>query len=224
MANNGAVLSGSANDISTMQIGKAPDMQITMQTASNIEARLSFAFLLNSAVQRGGERVTAEEIRYLAKELEDTLGGQYAVFSQELQLPLVNIILAELQSAGKIPRMPKGMMSPAITTGIDALGRGNDLTRLDEFVRGMAALGPEIFSKYINVSNYMARRATALGIDTAGLVKSQQELDAEAAAAAQAQQQQQAMDIAGKAAPSVVNAMSSSYNLNQEEAANATQG
>lgn len=45
--------------------------------------------LLNSAVQRNGERVTAEEIRYVAGELEDTLGGVYSLLSQELQLSLI---------------------------------------------------------------------------------------------------------------------------------------
>ncbi|WP_416142518.1 portal protein [Escherichia coli] len=47
----------------------------------------------NSAVQRTGERVTAEEIRYVASELEDTLGGVYSILSQELQLPLVRVLL-----------------------------------------------------------------------------------------------------------------------------------
>ncbi|UZT50437.1 head-to-tail connector protein [Enterobacter phage 04_vB_Eclo_IJM] len=34
--------------------------------ADAIEQRLGWAFLLNSAVQRNAERVTAEEIRYVA--------------------------------------------------------------------------------------------------------------------------------------------------------------
>lgn len=217
-AKNGAVISGRAQDVSVLQIGKAPDMRITMETASNIEARLSYAFQLNSAVQRGGERVTAEEIRYVARELEDTLGGQYSVLSQEFQLPLVRLLVAELQSEGKLPKLPKGMMSPTITTGIDALGRGNDLTRLDTFVSGLAVtFGPEALVKYINVSNYIARRGTALGIDTEGLVRTEQELQAEAAMMAQQQQQQQAMEMASKVAPAAIGATASVYNNSTSE-------
>lgn len=216
-AKNGAVLSGNAGDVTVLQMGKAPDMQISMATANNIESRLSFAFQLNSAVQRGGERVTAEEIRYVARELEDTLGGQYSVLSQEFQLPLVRLVMAELQSEGKLPKLPKGMISPTITTGIDALGRGNDLTRLDDFIRGVAAVfGTEAIAKYVNVSNYMDRRGTALGIDTKGLVRTEQELQQEAAMAAQMQQQQQAMELAGKVAPAAIGATASVYNQSQK--------
>jgi hypothetical protein len=223
-AKNGAVLSGRSQDVSVLQIGKAPDMRITMETAATIEARLGYAFQLNSAVQRGGERVTAEEIRYVARELEDTLGGQYSVLSQEFQLPLVRLIVAELQSEGKLPKLPKGMLSPTITTGIDALGRGNDLTRLDTFISGLAAtFGPEALVKYVNVSNYIARRGTALGIDTKGLVRTEQELQAEAAAMAQQQQQQQAMEMAGKIAPSAIGATASVYNNSMKEDTNGSQ-
>lgn len=71
-------------------------------TADAIESRLSYAFMLNSAVQRSGERVTAEEIRYVANELEDTLGGIYSILSQELQLPLANTLLNILSKRVKL--------------------------------------------------------------------------------------------------------------------------
>lgn len=77
-------------------------MQIAKMTADAIESRLSYAFMLNSAVQRSGERVTAEEIRYVANELEDTLGGIYSILSQELQLPLANTLLNILSKRVKL--------------------------------------------------------------------------------------------------------------------------
>ena len=39
--------------------------------------------MLQSSVQRDAERVTTEEIRYLAGELEDTLSGIYSILSQD---------------------------------------------------------------------------------------------------------------------------------------------
>lgn len=68
---------------------------------------MSFAFLLNSAVQRQGERVTAEEIRYVAGELEDTLGGVYSILAQELQLPLAKRLLNQQQAIGAMAQLPR---------------------------------------------------------------------------------------------------------------------
>ncbi|WP_416142558.1 portal protein, partial [Escherichia coli] len=85
-----------------------------------MEARLSYAFMLNSAVQRTGVRVTAEEIRYVASELEDTLGGVYSILSQELQLPLVRVLLKQLQATQQIPELPKEAVEPTISTGLEA--------------------------------------------------------------------------------------------------------
>ncbi|WP_338419937.1 portal protein, partial [Xylella fastidiosa] len=66
---------GHRADTAYLQLGKQADLTVAKAVSDQIEARLSYAFMLNSAVQRTGERVTAEEIRYVASELEDTLGG-----------------------------------------------------------------------------------------------------------------------------------------------------
>ena len=67
---------------------KFNDFRVAQESAQKIEERLAAAFLLNSSVQRDAERVTAEEVRFMAQELESTLGGVYSVLSQEFQLPL----------------------------------------------------------------------------------------------------------------------------------------
>lgn len=56
-AENGAFVRGRAEDIVPMQLNKSMDMQTVLTTAQQIESRLSYCFLLNSAVQRTGERV-----------------------------------------------------------------------------------------------------------------------------------------------------------------------
>ena len=43
----------------------------------------------------------------MAQELETALGGVYSILSQEFQMPLVKLILNNLQSQGKMPKMPK---------------------------------------------------------------------------------------------------------------------
>jgi hypothetical protein len=164
-------------------------MQVAANSAKSIEDRLSRAFLLNSSIQRNGERVTAEEIRYLAQELETGLGGVYSIMSQEFQLPLIKRLMAQMESQKRLPKLPKKLVKPKITTGIEALGRGNDADKLDGFIQGIGVeFGPQVLAQFINVSEYLSRRATARGVDPKGLVKGQDEVNA-----AQAAAQKQAM-------------------------------
>lgn len=188
-AKSGDVKSGNAADVSVLQTEKQADLRIAESTSNKITERLLFAFLLNSAVQRGGERVTAEEIRYLAGELEDALGGVYSIMTQEFQMPLVLLVMSRMEKQGRIPQLPKGIVKPTITTGLEALGRGHDLTRLNQFISiasQTAALPPEI-----NRGDFMKRVGASLGIDMDGLV-----LSAEEIAAAQQQEQMRQMAMA----------------------------
>jgi hypothetical protein len=186
---NGAIVQGNADDVSVLQVQKAADFKVAYDVIGMIKERLGFAFLMNTSVQRQAERVTAEEIRYMAQELEDVLGGVYSVLSQEFQLPLVNRVMDKMQRKRRLPKLPKKLVKPTIVTGLEALGRGHDLNKLDVFIQGAAQLlGPE-FPTYVNMSDYLKRRATSIGIETAGLIKTAEEIEAEK----QAQQQQAAM-------------------------------
>jgi hypothetical protein len=213
-AKNGAFISGKATDVTALQVEKRADLSIVNNVIADITQRLSFAFLLNTAIQRNGERVTAEEIRYMAQELESSLGGAYSILSQEFQLPLVTILLDRLSKQGKLPELPKNLVKPLIVTGVEALGRGNDLNKLDQFIQGLAqTFGPEAL-KMINAAEYLNRRAAALGIDAEGLIRTQEELDGD-------RQQEQQMAMMSQMAPAGIQAASKLATATPE-AANAT--
>ena len=195
-AENGAIVSGNAAEVSTLQVQKQADMSIASNTAATITERLSFAFLMNSAVQRAGERVTAEEVRYMAGELEDALGGVYSILSQEFQLPLVNRIIARMTKNKKLPALPKGVANPTIVTGLEALGRGHDMNKYQMFLQALMPLGPQAVSQFMNVSDYITRVGTALGIDMDGLIKSQEQMQQEQQQSQERQQQMQMMEMA----------------------------
>jgi hypothetical protein len=195
-AENGAIVSGNAAEVSTLQVQKQADMSIASQTASTITERLAYAFLMNSAIQRAGERVTAEEVRYMAGELEDALGGVYSILSQEFQLPLVNRIIARMTKKKKLPSLPKGVANPTIVTGLEALGRGHDMNKYQMFLQALAPLGPEAVGQFMNVNDYITRVGTALGIDMDGLIKSEEQLQQERQQQAQQIQQAQMMEMA----------------------------
>ena len=197
-AENTAIIEGNRTDVSVLQMDKFNDFRVAYQAMQGIEERLSQQFMLQSSVQRNGERVTAEEIRYLAGELEDTLSGIYSILSQEFQLPYVNRKIDVLTKAKKLPKLPDSVVKPTIVTGMEALGRGHDLRKLDMFIQGMTqALGPEVLQQYVNLQDYIKRRATALGIETEGLIKSQEQI-------AQEQQQAMQMQMMQQAAPGVM--------------------
>lgn len=67
-----------------------------------------------------------------------------------------------------------------IVTGVEALGRGQDLGRLNEFLATSSqVLGPQIVAQYINPEEYLKRVAASLSIDTGGLIKTEEELAAD---------------------------------------------
>lgn len=194
---NGAVIEGNLDDIGILQLDKYADFRVAFEQSQELTKRLSFAFMLNTSVQRSGERVTAEEIRYMAGELEDALGGIYSILSQEFQLPLVRVLMKQMALKGKLPQLPKDLVKPMVTTGLEALGRGHDLNKLNQFLQQLAPLGPEVLQQYMNIEDYIARVGTSLGIDTKGLVKSAEQI-------AQEKQQMQMMQMAQSVAPDVV--------------------
>ena len=202
-AETGDTVSGRLEDIDALQVNKHADMSVAQQQVTTIIERLAYAFLMNSAVQRNGERVTAEEVRYMAGELEDALGGVYSILSQEYQLPYVMRVIDRLTKQKKLPSLPKGVAKPTIVTGLEALGRGHDLSKYDLFLKALAPLGPEVIASEMNVGDYITRIGTSLGIDLDGLIKSDEQKKSEQAAAKADQQQGQMMDMAGKAVPAV---------------------
>jgi len=187
-APNGAIREGSANDISVMQVGKGADFNVSFSAIQRIESRLEYAFLMARSVQRDAERVTAAEVTMMANELENSLGGIYSILTQEFQLPYLKRRMHMLVRSGKAPKLPEKIVKPKIVTGVQGLGRGNDRNKLIEFISTVSqALGPDIMRQYMNVDEAIKRLATSIGIDTANLVKTQEEIQAEAQAAAQQQ-------------------------------------
>ena len=217
---NGGIATGDANDVSVLQLEKFNDFRVAQDTAREITERLAFSFLMNSAVQRKAERVTAEEVRYMAQELESALGGVYSILSQEFQYPMVKLLLSRMEKSGKMPKFPKDTLKPQIVTGMEALGRGQDLNKLSQLLQMLQPLGPEILQKELNIDDYIDRLGASLGIDTSGLIKSaeqkQEEAQAQEQQAQQMQQQQMMASMAEKATGPAVQGMMKQQEQPQE--------
>lgn len=194
---NGAIVTGDDNDVSSLQLGKSQDFNIAQQTIQMLQTRLSRVFLMNSSIRRDAERVTAEEIRMARQELEIALGGVYAILSQEFQLPLVEILMHKMGKEKKIPKLPSDGLKPLIVTGVEALGRGEDLNKLGQFLQSLAPLGEQAMAE-LNISDYIDRLAGSLGIDTEGLIKSEEQKQVEQQAAMEQQQAMQNQQMMGR--------------------------
>ncbi len=196
-APNGAIREGSAQDISTLQVNKGGDFQVAFSAIQRIESRLEYAFLMSRSIQRDAERVTAAEVSIMANELENSLGGIYSILTQEFQYNYLKRRMHMLVRSGKAPKLPDNIVKPKIVTGLQGLGRGNDRAKLVEFIGTVSqALGPDVMRMYMNVDEAIKRLANSIGIDTANLVKTQEQIQQEM----QAQQQQQLIQHLGPAA------------------------
>lgn len=187
-ARSGDVLMGNPEDISTVQNDKRLDMSVTQREAENLKQDLAITFLLDSAVRRDAERVTAAEIRQVSQELEVALGGIYSTLANTLQSPLVRLYLNRLVNQGKINNVLKDSLKLDITTGAAALGRGTDFNVLNTFVQTLGQIAQNPASaEYVKMPELISRLAYSLDINIANLIVSEEER----MAAAQAQQEQQ---------------------------------
>lgn len=193
-AESGEFVSGREGDVSLLSLDKFADFRVVKETEQDIAKRLHQAFLLNASIQRDAERVTAAEVQIMAQELEDALGGVYSVLSQEFQLPFINRVMARLQKKGTIPDLPKDVVTTKVTTGLEALGRGHDLQKLRSTMQLLQeTVPPEVLVQKVNWDDLITRVFAAQGVDTSGLLKSQQAQQQEM----QQQMQQQMMQEAG---------------------------
>lgn len=189
---NGAAIPGVKDDIiplSAAGAGVSAGLQIVDAVLTKYINRIGRTFLLGSSVIRDAERVTAEEVRMQAQELETSLGGVYSRLSIDFQLPLAywlaRMIGVKLGDAG---------IRPVIITGLDALSRNADLENLKLCIADLAQLqavlqGP--LAIIINASAVSAAIFSGRGVDASQYINPpevQEEL--------QAQQQQQALEQA----------------------------
>ena len=187
-AENGVCILGDLeNDITVLRVDKGADLNVPMNMVQDLTRRLEQAFLVASSAARDSERTTATEVRFMAADLEQSLGGVYSLLALELQRPLASMLLkqskADVQSVG---------IDVVVITGVEALGRTAELDRLRQFNGLLQETGAaEMILQRLNLGVYIEKIGNALSMDISGLIKTDQELAAEQQA--QQQQQQQAM-------------------------------
>lgn len=190
---NGSYHVGREGDITAVKSDKHLDFQQVRLVLEDYHRQIGQAFLLNSEVTRDAERVTAEEIRKDAQELEIAYGGVYSRFTEDWQEPVAGLLLSRQDIA-----VGEDTLFPTIVTGLDTLSRIGDLDNFRLFVQDLAIMNniPEDLRMYIKPNELMSWVGNNRGLDYSKFVKTSQEVLAEQQAA-QEQQRQLMQDQAG---------------------------
>lgn len=214
-AKNGGFALGRIEDVQPLQANKYYDLQVAQAEADKIERRLNRIFVMKAAIQRQAERVTAEEIRVMAQDLEEALGNYYSIMCKEFQKAYVKITFHHMKKEkGKaLPDLVRDKsIKLTVTTGLEALGRSSDLNKLVTFwdlMGKVAPLAAQLGGKVEPIANTIA---ASLNLDIDGFFYSEEE---RAEQAKQAQQQA----LLEKAAPNLVNKYGDAMMQQQEQEA-----
>lgn len=159
-APSGAYVHGREQDLFVHSPNVHSNAEFIDKKFVEVARRIAVAFLIQTAVTRQAERVTAEEIRQTAQELEGSLGGVYSRQADELQTPLATRIIAELDSAFKD-------IEPLIVTGLESLSRSSELDRLRAFFNDLVPLAdlPERIADRIDFKSLIAVIGAGHGVD-----------------------------------------------------------
>ena len=172
------------------------DMSSVVEMIDKLEKQISTAFLLNSAVQRDAERVTAEEIKYVAQELETAFGGIYSRFAEEWQLKEATLLLK------KVNIKLGNDIHPQIITGLDSLSNAGEMNNMELWLHDLSALAtvPEQVLAAIDPMQYAIYCAIRRGVEYKKVLKTPQQMQQEQAQQQQMQAQQQQQEAAAQTA------------------------
>jgi hypothetical protein len=199
-AEDGEFVFGTEDDLSFAQLNKFADFSVARAELEDLRKDMSAVFLLN--VARQAERVTAEEIRLFANELEGTHAGTFTLMAAEFQLPVIRRKLRRLEKRGVIGKLSAKLrdhIKPAIVSGVDALGRSQDLDKMAMALRSLqGVIDPTVLQQYTNPGKLIAYALMSAGVDIPDAVKSDEDVKQEQAAAQQQAQMGSLIEQAGK--------------------------
>ena len=193
----GSYHSGKEGDVVAVKLDKNSDANFIVTMIERFEKQIAQAFLLNSSVTRNAERVTAEEIRIQANELEMSVGGIYSRMAMQWQGPTANITLDHIGFEG----VQQGI-KPQIITGMDSLSRQGELDNVRMWIGDLAMLEavPEDIRGVIDPLKFAAYLGTNRQVDYNKFLFTQAELQARQAQQQQQLAQQEQMKAAGTVA------------------------
>lgn len=151
-----------------------------------------------SSQLRDAERVTAEENRLRAQELNKAHGGVFGNLSLTLQTPFATLLLRDLDVVLK-----NTGIEPVIMTGLDAMGRASDNEKYLYLFNDLASMNniPEEFRGWFKGNELLIKLGTGRDVDTSVIKTNQEYQRDQQAAMNQATEMKGAEALIDKAGP-----------------------
>ncbi len=191
---NGAVLAGREEDVHSHVHDISQQSQFVDTKEQKVARRISQVFMMAQSIQRDAERVTAEEIRYMANALDQAHGGVYSAIARSLQYPIAKDLLARMDREFS-------RIEPVIVTGLESLSRQSELDNYRGFMgdlNNMANVPPSLQS-WINAPELIKKFASGWGVDAEVILLSVQQKDERDAKELKLMQAQAAAQAIGQA-------------------------
>jgi hypothetical protein len=176
---------GDPDDINAVTSDKNRDMMMIQDVIEAYKRHLGEVFMYLPSTMRDAERVTAEENRLRARELESGHGGVYSMLADGLQKPLAILIfnqmgISDLESSG---------VEIVISAGLNALSRGAENDKINHWMSDLSQTNnvPPDVRQRIKMSDFLQVTAAGRDVDFSKFIMNENEFQQ---AMAQAQQQQ----------------------------------
>lgn len=182
---------GDPDDVHAVETGKVNDFKFIFDIIQWYKQTLGKAFLSLSSQMRDAERVTAEENRMRAMELETAHGGVFSNFSLTLQKPVAERLMRDIEVDIK-----GSAIEPVIVTGLDAMGRTADNEKMILLFQDLSQLQnvPEEIRGRIKPSELVILMANGRDVDVDKCIMTEEEYVKQV----QDQRQMVAGDVAGQ--------------------------
>lgn len=195
-------------DVFPMNFQHAAQVSATLEAVTHREQRLGRRFLMNSAAQPTGERVTARQVTIIAQELEQALGGVLSMVNRDIMIPIIKRSIWTLSQEesdvfpkefGEFIKDRDSIIKLRIRTGLELLQREAEQEKLDVLLERIARL-PEQAQNVFIWPGIARRIVTNIGLEPTGIVKTDEQVRAEQEAEIQQTQALMAQETAQRAA------------------------
>jgi hypothetical protein len=195
---NGDFVAAGPNDVFPLQFQNAAQVEASLKAVMHREQQLGRRFLMNSAIQPKGERVTARQVSILAQELEGQLGGVLSASAREVQEPILRRTIFLMGKKNTVPtevseqiQKKGGLLKLRMRAGLEILNREAEREKLDAAIERMRNL-PEAAQAVFKWTEIARDWWQSLGLETEGRIKTEEELELERQRRQQEQLAQQA--------------------------------
>ena len=201
---NGDFVPARQADVFPIQLLKMIDIGPMAGVRQDLSQQLGRTFLLQSSVQRTGERVTATEIREVAQELDQALGGIFSGMARDVQIPIVRRTMVLMARDRLIPKelidlvVGEKVLNLKVRTGLEALNREVQNSMLAQWAQMVGQV--QAVQPFIDWYGWAVKWTSSFGLEPVGLVKTPQQLQEE-------QQQQARQSIAAMASEQMISSL-----------------